>query len=97
MLRFSRDVAAKIADLRADKVVQDRIDFLAERSNNSSNRRSYSFLSLHCFLFFRCRLLVLQFFFQRVPRFFFCDRNFQFRLLRAVVTPDRRLQPRAGR
>lgn len=30
---FSPEVAAKVADLRADEVTQDRIDYLAERSN----------------------------------------------------------------
>lgn len=30
---FSQDVAAKIADLRADQTTQDRIDYLAEHSN----------------------------------------------------------------
>ncbi len=30
---FSPDVAAKVADLRADDAMQDRIDYLAERSN----------------------------------------------------------------
>jgi hypothetical protein len=30
---LSRDVAAKVADLRADDTMQDRIDYLAERSN----------------------------------------------------------------
>jgi hypothetical protein len=31
---LSRDVAAKIADLRADDAMQQRIDYLAERSND---------------------------------------------------------------
>jgi uncharacterized protein YnzC (UPF0291/DUF896 family) len=30
---LSPDVAAKVADLRADEAMQDRIDYLAERSN----------------------------------------------------------------
>jgi hypothetical protein len=30
------DVAAKVADLRADEVMQDRIDYLAERSNEAA-------------------------------------------------------------
>jgi hypothetical protein len=30
---LSPDVAAKVADLRADDTMQDRIDYLAERSN----------------------------------------------------------------
>jgi hypothetical protein len=30
---FSPDVAAKIADLRADEAMQGRIDYLAQRSN----------------------------------------------------------------
>jgi hypothetical protein len=30
---LSPDVAAKVADLRADEAIQDRIDYLAERSN----------------------------------------------------------------
>ena len=30
---FSLDVAAKVADLRADEAMQNRIDYLAERSN----------------------------------------------------------------
>jgi len=30
---LSPDVAAKVADLRADDVMQDRIDYLAERAN----------------------------------------------------------------
>lgn len=30
---FSPEVAAKVADLRADEAVQSRIDYLAERAN----------------------------------------------------------------
>jgi hypothetical protein len=30
---LSPDVAAKVAELKADKATQDRIDFLAERAN----------------------------------------------------------------
>ncbi|MGA2796777.1 MAG: hypothetical protein ABSE63_04295 [Thermoguttaceae bacterium] len=30
---LSPDVAAKVAELKADKAMQDRIDFLAERAN----------------------------------------------------------------
>jgi hypothetical protein len=30
---LSPDVAAKVADLRADEAVQDRVDYLAERAN----------------------------------------------------------------
>jgi hypothetical protein len=30
---LSPDVAAKVADLRADRVMQDRIDYLADRAN----------------------------------------------------------------
>jgi hypothetical protein len=30
---LSPDVAAKVADLRADEAMQDRIDYLADRSN----------------------------------------------------------------
>jgi hypothetical protein len=30
---LSPDVAAKVADMRADETVQDRIDYLADRSN----------------------------------------------------------------
>ncbi|HEX4146325.1 MAG TPA: hypothetical protein VHY91_22685 [Pirellulales bacterium] len=30
---LSPDVAAKVADLRADEAMQDRVDYLAERSN----------------------------------------------------------------
>ena len=30
---LSPDVAAKVADVRADDTMQDRIDYLAERSN----------------------------------------------------------------
>lgn len=30
---LSRDVAAKVADLRADEAMQSRIDYLADRSN----------------------------------------------------------------
>ena len=30
---FSPDVAAKVADLRADEAMQGRIDYLADRSN----------------------------------------------------------------
>ena len=30
------DVAAKVADLRADEAMQDRIDYLAERSNEAT-------------------------------------------------------------
>lgn len=30
---FSPDVAAKVADLRADEALQGRIDYLADRSN----------------------------------------------------------------
>ena len=30
---LSRDVAAKVADLRADEAMQARIDYLAERAN----------------------------------------------------------------
>jgi hypothetical protein len=31
---FSAEVAAKVADLRADEAMQDRIDYLAERAND---------------------------------------------------------------
>ena len=33
---LSPDVAAKVADLRADDVMQGRIDYLAERSNEGA-------------------------------------------------------------
>jgi hypothetical protein len=43
---LSPDVAVKVADLRADKAVQDRIDYLAERANEglltAEEREEYS-------------------------------------------------------
>ncbi len=43
---FSPDVAAKVADLRADDAMQARIDYLAERSNEgvltASERAEYA-------------------------------------------------------
>jgi len=43
---FSPEVAAKIADLRADDSMQSRIDYLAERSNegllNAEERDEYA-------------------------------------------------------
>ena len=33
---FSKDVAAKVADLRADEVMQARIDYLADRSTEGT-------------------------------------------------------------
>jgi hypothetical protein len=33
---LSADVAAKVAELRADDAMQDRIDYLAERSNEGT-------------------------------------------------------------
>jgi hypothetical protein len=33
---LSADVAAKVADLRADDAMQERIDYLAERSNDGT-------------------------------------------------------------
>ena len=43
---LSADVTAKVADLRADETVQNRIDYLAERSNEglltSEEREEYT-------------------------------------------------------
>jgi hypothetical protein len=43
---LSPEVAAKVADLRADDAMQDRIDYLAERSNEglltSEEREEYA-------------------------------------------------------
>ncbi len=43
---LSPDVAAKVADLRADEAMQDRIDYLADRANEglltAAEREEYS-------------------------------------------------------